>query len=41
MSINDNSLTKEELQHLIGELNLPDDEPAEKEEYPLEPSKYA
>jgi len=38
MSVDDNSLTKEELQYLIEELNLSDDEPAEKGEDLLEPS---
>lgn len=38
MSVDDNSLTKEELQYLIEELNLSDDEPAEKDEDILEPS---
>lgn len=38
MSVDDNSLTKEELQYLIEELNLSDDEAAEKEEDLLEPS---
>lgn len=38
MSVNDDNLTKEELQYLIEELNLSDDEPAEKEEHLLEPS---
>ena len=38
MSVNDNRLTKEELQYLIEELSLVDDELPEHKETPLEPT---
>jgi hypothetical protein len=38
MRVNDDRLTKEELQYLIEELSLSDDEPADNEEKPLEPT---